>query len=97
MKEFFLRIGRSIKTWLQSLSFRTAKKENFRLLICRSLGVLLVNCQHTEALYLSVVLNQILHELGIAESDGTGVVLVHCGNLLYLVGRKREVEDVEIL
>ena len=23
MKEFFLRIGRSIKTWLQSLSFRT--------------------------------------------------------------------------
>ena len=23
MKEFFLRIGRSIRTWLQSLSFRT--------------------------------------------------------------------------
>ena len=46
---------------------------------------------------LSVVFNQVLHELGVAKVDGACVVLVQSGDLGHLVGCKREVEDVEVL
>ena len=46
---------------------------------------------------LTVVLNQILYKLRVAEVDGAGVVLVHRGNLSHVLIGKREVEDVEVL
>ena len=46
---------------------------------------------------LSVVFNQVFHELGVAKVDGACVVLVQSGDLGHLVGCKREVEDVEVL
>ena len=45
----------------------------------------------------SVILNQILHKLRVAEVDGARVVLVELGDGGHIVGGQREVEDVEIL
>lgn len=48
-------------------------------------------------MFLSVILNQILHKLWVAEVDGARVVLVELGDGGHIVGGQCEVEDVEIL
>lgn len=46
---------------------------------------------------LSVVLDEVLDELGVAEVDGAGVVLVEFGDLGHLAVGEAEVEDIQIL
>ena len=48
-------------------------------------------------MYLSVSLDQVLHELHVIEVDDTRVVLVHRGDLGHFGVGEAEVEDVEVL
>ena len=45
-------------------------------------------------MYLSVSLDQVLHEIDVVEAHRAGVVLVHRGDLGHFVVGEAEVEDV---
>ena len=60
---------------------------------------LYVGCLFVSLLFmrLSVILNQVFHEIHVAEIHGACVVLVHRGNLCHIIIGQREVQDVEVL